>query len=119
MGKKRIPQNNNKGEWEGEKGNSKYIFNKDFKPSSNNYGNDSDNPKTIGQMGEELGDLSPAVEFKNNYPIFNRDGGTFNGKPLEIYFDNGFIPYLNQDEIKRNEGKKLIAKSYILKLSSV
>ena len=53
------PLNSDRGQWDGDRGNSSFVFNPEAKPSSKNYGNLKD--QTYAEMGEELGDSSPQV----------------------------------------------------------
>ncbi len=101
----RTPQNNKNGKWIGEKGNSEYVLDRNNRPSQANHGNPGN--KTVGEMGDELNDPNPSVKYKNNYPVFDKDGGTVDGKPLQTTFENGIGEYLDRDEIIRKRGKNI------------
>lgn len=90
------PRDSEKGHWDGDRGNSNYVFNPDSKPSSKNYGNLED--KTYREMGEDLGDPEPYVRFEKGYPVFDKDGGTANGKPLEIEIPEGIDKYIDDKD---------------------
>ena len=86
------PLNSDRGQWDGDRGNSSFVFNPEAKPSSKNYGNLKD--QTYAEMGNELGDSSPRVSFVKGNPVFDRDAGTYTGRPLEIKLDEGIGEYL-------------------------
>ena len=96
------PLNSDRGQWDGDRGNSSFVFNPEAKPSSKNYGNLKD--QTYAEMGKELGDSSPRVSFVKGNPVFDRDSGTYTGRPLEIKLDEGIGKYLSHDELL-NGGK--------------
>lgn len=96
------PLDSERGQWSGDRGNSSYVFNPEAKPSSKNYGNLKD--QTFAEMGKELGDDEPQVEFIKGNPVFNRDAGTLTGRPLEVKIEEGIGKYLNQTELE-NGGK--------------
>lgn len=101
----RTPNNSKIGKWNGEKGNSQYIFNPNEKPSGKNYGNLKD--QTFAEMGADLNDKQPSVKFRNNYPDFDKDGGTSDGKPLHVVFENGIKEFINSEEVIRKGGKNI------------
>lgn len=84
-----------KGVWLGEKGNSKYVLNKDFRPKDGNSYNNPEN-KTVGQLGKDMGDENPSVSFIDSCPIFDKDYATCEGKPYFVKFeeDRGIGEYL-------------------------
>lgn len=100
-----VPQNGPKGHWDGERGNSTYILNPDSRPSNNNYRN-PDN-LTVKEMGKQLNDPNPSVKYKNGHPVFDKDGGTSDGKPLQADFPSGIEDYINYDEVRRKNGKNI------------
>lgn len=100
-----VPQNGSKGHWDGERGNSTYILNPDSRPSNNNYRN-PDN-LTVKEMGKQLNDPNPSVKYQNGHPVFDKDGGTSDGKPLQADFPSGIEDYINYDEVRRKNGKNI------------
>lgn len=98
------PLNSDLGNWTGERGNSDYVFNKDAKPSSKNYGNPEG--KTFGEMGKDLGDPNPKVRFEKGEPVF-RDPATKSGKPLEVTFDEGIDQYIDKGKVIATNGGKV------------
>lgn len=100
-----VPQNGPKGHWDGERGNSTYILNPDSRPSNNNYRN-PDN-LTVKEMGKQLNDPNPSVKYQNGHPVFDKDGGTSDGKPLQADFPSGIEDYINYDEVRRKNGKNI------------
>lgn len=90
------PLDSEKGHWDGERGNSNYVFNPDSKPSSKNYGNLED--KTYREMGKDLGDQEPQVRYEKGNPVFDRDAGTSNGKPLEVEFPEGIDKHIDEKD---------------------
>lgn len=103
--KTRMPINGKAGNWSGERGNSEYVLEKDYRPKNKGYNNP--NNKTIGEQAKELGDDNPAVKFKNGYPDFDKDPGTKSGKPLQAKIDEGIDKYLDIDKIRSNGGKNV------------
>lgn len=93
------------GRWKGERGNSLLILDLNRKPSAANYGNPKN--QTVREMGKELGDPNPQITFKNHYPIFDRDYGTKNKRPLQITFSKGIKEYINADEVIKKNGKNV------------
>ena len=103
----RLPSEGNKGTWNGERrGYSKFVFDKDCTPPKKTYSN----PGTIGNVANLLGDQNPEVNFKNNFPQFDRDGGTKifcnndgialgDGTPFKVVFEEGIMEYLDEKEI--------------------
>lgn len=88
-----------------------YFVNKNLFHLNKNYtipnGNQHKNPlqKTSGDLGRDLGDYQPEIKFKNGYPVFDRDGGTYNKKPLFVEIDGGIGQYLKTEEMQTG-GKK-------------
>lgn len=72
-------------------------------PNGSQYKNPSG--KTNGELMEELKDKKGVIKLKNGEPIFNKDGGTRSGKPLEIDFPEGIDQYLNKENLR--SGKKV------------
>lgn len=66
-------------------------------------GNQSKNTshRTSGETGILLHDHTLEIKFnKDYYPIFDKDGGTKNGKPLFVEFDEGIRSYLKESELR-------------------
>ena len=99
------PNNSKVGKWNGEKGNSEYVFNLNVIPSNKKYSNPDG--KTFAEMGADLNDKQPSVKFRNNYPNFDKDGGTSDGKPLQVVFDDGISEYINHNEVIKKKGKNI------------
>lgn len=78
--------------------------------------------KTNGQLMKELNDNDGIIKLNNGEPVFNKDGGTKSGKPLEAKFPNGIDEYLNKENLRsgkkvdrqhlHNEAFKRIAEKY-------
>jgi hypothetical protein len=102
--KYRVPGNKN-GHWAGPKGDSEYILDLNRVPSQKTY----DNPlgKTVKELGEDLNDPNPSVLFRNGYPVFDKDGGTATGKPLQVFFEEGIDKYIDKEEVIRKKGKNI------------
>ena len=98
------PLNSDLGHWTDERGNSDYVFNKNAKPSSKNYGNPKG--KTFGEMGKDLGDPNPKVRFEKGEPVF-RDPATKSGKPLEVTFDEGIDQHIDKGKVIATNGGKV------------
>lgn len=97
----RMPRNGNKGMWTGKRGNSTFVFFKNSKPKSANYGNEND--LTFEEMGQLLGDSNPGVTYKHGFPDFDRDPDTPNGKPYEVSFSTGIEKYLNPNNLDNRQ----------------
>lgn len=95
--------------------NRNYII-----PSGSQHKNPSG--KTCGQILNALNDADGVIKFKHGEPIFDKDGGTMNGEPLQASFPEGIDQFLNptelQNGVKINRNKlhdetfRRIAKSY-------
>lgn len=103
--KPQTPNNGVKGKWNGEKGNSEFVFDPNVTPPNKNYANLEG--KTFAELGNDVNDKHPSVNFRNNYPVFDKDGGTPDGKPLQVFFENGIGEYINHDEVLRKKGKNI------------
>lgn len=78
--------------------------------------------KTCGQILNALNDTDGIIKFKYGEPMFDKDGGTINGTPLQASFPEGIEKFLNPKElqsggkINRNklhdEAFRRIAQSY-------
>ena len=70
-------------------------------------GNQHKNPygKTSRKLAQELGDPRPEIKFKDGYPVFDRDGGTKDGKPLFVVMPEGIGKYLKKEQLV-GTGKK-------------
>lgn len=70
-------------------------------------GNQHKNPKgkTNRQLAKDLGDSRPEIKFKNGYPVFDKDGGTKDNKPLYVVMKDGIHIYLKKEQLLGN-GKK-------------
>ncbi len=78
--------------------------------------------KTCGQILDELNDKNGRIIIKNGEPVFDKDGGTLNGKPLKASFPEGIDSFLKPDELRRgskinrnklhDEAFRRIAKEY-------
>lgn len=77
---------------------------------------------TCGQILDALNDTNGEIKFINGEPYFDKDGGTSNGKPLEVTFSEGIEPFLKPKELQvgkkidrsklHNEAYRRIAKKY-------
>lgn len=103
--KPRTPNNGINGKWNGEKGNSEYVFDPNVTPPNKNYSNLEG--KTFAELGDDVNDKQPSVNFRNNYPVFDKDGGTPDGKPLQVFFENGIGEYIDSGEVLRKKGKDI------------
>ena len=83
-----------KGRWTGRRGDSVYIFDKNQRPKTANYGNMKN--QTFGELGSDLGDQNPQVRYRKGYPIFDRDPATKSKRPLEVSFSEGIGKYLKK-----------------------
>lgn len=60
--------------------------------------------KTCGQILNELNDSSGIIKIKHDgEPLFDKDGGTPDGLPLQVTFPEGIDKYLKQEELIRGE----------------
>lgn len=93
--KHRSPNNGKKGNWTGQKGNSKYVRNPNQKL------NIQGEEKTIKEWADDLETDNISVPYKNGRADFGnvKDPGTKTGKPLKCQIDEGIDKYLNRDEM--------------------
>lgn len=94
LGMPKSIEDGGKGRWTGRRGDSIYIFDKDQRPKTANYGNMKN--QTFGELGRDLGDPSPQVRFRKGYPVFDRDPATTSQQPLEVSFPQGIGQYLKK-----------------------
>lgn len=47
-----------------------------------------------------LNDREGIIKVKNGNPVFDKDGGTKNGKTMKIYLKEGIRPYLKEEHLK-------------------
>lgn len=60
--------------------------------------------KTCGQLLSELGDSTGIIKIMpNGEPLFDKDGGTNTGMPLEASFPEGIEKYLKKDQLIRGK----------------
>lgn len=102
---KKLPAEGEHGHWTGERGNSTFIFNKDWTPKNKWYNNPDE--ISIGKLAKYLDDDSPSVDYICGFPQFDRDGGTKDRKPLTVVFEEGIEPYLDPNEIIKKRGKNV------------
>lgn len=103
--KSRLPRDGEKGRWTGNRGNSTYELDPDYRPKNKAHNNPEG--KTVRELADDLGDKDPIIRYKDNYPQFDRDGGAPGGKPMSVTFDDGIGEYLNKRQVIANGGKNV------------
>ncbi|MDE6855034.1 MAG: hypothetical protein K2J34_01025 [Muribaculaceae bacterium] len=98
---------------------TKFLINRNYIiPSGNQHKNPYE--MTCGEILDALGDYDRIITLGyDSEPIFNKDGGTSNGKPLEVKIPGGigrFLKKKSNGKIERrylhDEAFRLIAKKY-------
>lgn len=80
--------------------NRKYII-----PNGSQHKNPTS--KNCGQLLDELKDPDGIIMVRpDGEPIFNKDGGTNSGKPLEAHFPEGIKKFLSEDDLRNNKPVK-------------
>lgn len=86
------------GDWD-EKDKTKWILNPDYTIPNGSQHKNSMQYKTR-EILQALNDRTGIIKVKNGYPVFDKDGGTKNGKPMKIYLEEGIRPYLKEEHLK-------------------
>lgn len=92
-------------------GDDNFIINPDYIIPN---GNQHKNPygKTCMELAQDLGDTRLETRFKDGYPVFDKDGGTKDGKPLSVEIPEGIDKYLDKGQILKS-GKKNREKLHV------